>query len=214
MKNIKLGSKLSFAEVNKFVENIASIVNDGEKSLYINMEFCQYLNSIMLSGLIRALKLCDKANCKMTLKKVNASVMTLFETTNVLSLFKIEDPEIKNDNQTSLGFSYKKISNNTGLFILKGSLSTSDQCSHFRGFYEKYILEIDNSIIDCSSLYHLGSPGVTELFRLRGMLQEKEGRLVIFSQTDSVESVWRMMHLESLVPKAETLEEAERILSK
>jgi len=71
---------------------------------------------------------------------------------------------------------------------------------------------MDNGIIDCSSLYHLGSPGVTELFRLRGMLQEKEGRLVIFSQADSVESVWRMMHLESLIPKAETLEESLLIL--
>ncbi|MFC1586521.1 STAS domain-containing protein [Fibrobacterota bacterium] len=214
MQNITLRSKLTFKQVNQFVNEISSLVGSGEKSININMESCHYFNSIMLSGLIRSLKTCENAGCRMVLLKVSASVMTLFETTNVRSLFTIEGEETKKDSLSDLNLSFKKLSGKKGVFILKGSLNSYVQCSQLREFYEKYILEINSGILDCTGLEHLGSPGVTEMFRLRGMLQEKSGILVIVGQTDSVESIWRMMHLESLIPRVNSLEDAQKLLEK
>ncbi len=205
---ISLGSKLSFKETNQFVKTVAESVESGVDTVYIDMQFCQYLNSIMLSGLIRALKTCEKAKRNLVLKKVNASAMTLFETTNVLNLFSIENEGDFKKEESSLELKLNSDYNGIGYFEISGSLSTLDHCTQFREFYEKHLIDYENCILDCSKLIHLGSSGVTEMFRIRGMLQEKQGMLVILNPTDSVESVWRMMHLETLIPRAETMEEA------
>jgi anti-anti-sigma regulatory factor len=213
MADISLGSKLTFKEVNLFVDDISALVKSGEKEININMQSCRYLNSVMLSGLIRAQKITEDNHCRLVLRKVSAPAMTLFETTNVHSLFNMEGKEAVKITQETPEFSFKDLPGNNGLFELKGSLSTPEHCSPFREFYEKHIMNCVNGILDCSNLEHIGSSGVTEMFRLRGIFEEKSGKLIIVSQTDAVDSVWRMMHLESLIPKSGSVDEALTLLA-
>jgi len=203
MAVLELGSKLSFQQTNEFVEAVTKTIEGGDHTIYIDMKDCQYLNSIMLSGLIRALKICEQNKGHLVLKKVNASTMTLFETTNVLNLFSIENEESIVKEDSTLELKFREESGKTGVFEIIGSINSNDQCSKFREFYQQYIIDIQNGILDCSKLFHLGSTGVNEMFRLRGILQEKAGKLYMMAPTDAVESVWKMMHLESLIPSIE-----------
>lgn len=212
MVKVPFKSKMKFKEVNAFVENIENLVNEDNNPIYIDMGPCQFLNSFMLSGLIRALLYCQANNTKLVLSKVHPSVITLFETTNVLSLFIIEDRQELEEDLETLDVSFRKENNDTGILLIKGNLNKPGQYSQFRAFYEKYIDECSNIILDCSSLEHLGSQGVTELFRLRGILQEKNGMLIMVSEGDSIDSIWQMMHLETLIPKSPSLEEAFNLL--
>lgn len=208
MAALTLGSKLTFQETNQFVQEATSIMQGSKSDLVVDMGECQYLNSIMLSGLIRVMKVCEKQKSRLVLRRVPASARTLFETTNVLGLFQIEDKQGAEEEVPGLSLDYESLGPGNGLIRIAGSLSDQLQCTQFRDFYEKHIPDISNCVLDCEELQHLGSPGVTEMFRLRGMLQERDGRLVIASNQDAVESVWKMMHLESLIPKLESLEEA------
>jgi len=207
MSAIQLGSKLSFAETNQFVESVSTLLQQSPNQIHINMKECHYLNSIMLSGLIRALKMCQAQNCQLVLKQVNASARTLFETTNVLSLFSIEDLEVQSPTHTILELKYSLPKPNIGIFQLTGSLNDSEQCSQFRNLYEPAVLEIKHAVLDCAHLFHLGGAGVNEMFRLRGILYEKSGKLFLINPTDAVESVWKMMHLDSLIPYINHLDE-------
>ena len=67
MTNIPFKSKQTFQEVGQFVKSITALVSEGNCSICIDMSGCQYMNSIMLSGLIRALKICQDNNCEMAL---------------------------------------------------------------------------------------------------------------------------------------------------
>ncbi len=212
MAQISIGSKLTFQETSDFVNSVNAIAEGGERELVIDMSSCQYLNSIMLSGLIRAQKICQNTHCNMALSNVNASAMTLFETTNVLGLFDIKNSQKQSNEQRIFQFDFEVTGNNIGIIKLTGSFDNSEQCTQFRNFYEKQITTVKHGILDCSNLSHLGTCGVTEFFRIRGIFQEREGELIIVSQTDSVESVWRMMHLESLIPKVATFEEAAALI--
>jgi anti-anti-sigma factor len=210
---IQFGSKLNFQQTSKFIDSVEALVQEGKKSIRIDMSTSQYLNSIMLSGLIRALKMCEKAGVQLLLQKVDASAMTLFETTNVLGLFSIENDEPPVPLSSNLSITADEITDGDIKFAIKGSLNIPEQCLKFRNYYESNMAETKNVVLDCSELHHLGSSGVTEMFRLRGILQEKGGKLVIVSETDSVESVWRMMHLDTLIPKVTTLTQARKYFS-
>ncbi|MBF0433186.1 MAG: STAS domain-containing protein [Fibrobacteria bacterium] len=206
MESISIGSNLNYQQTNTFVADVESIVKTKITGLTIDMHTCQYLNSLMLSGLIRAHKICKAADCSLVLSNVNSSAMTLFETTNVLGLFTIQSSEHTEDIPESLNLAFTLAEGQTGVISISGSLNNPEQCTQFRNFYEGHVLDIKHGIMDCSTLENLGSSGVTEMFRLRGILYEKGGKLIIASKKDSVESVWRMMHLESLIPKMDTIE--------
>ena len=84
---------------------------------------------------------------------------------------------------------------------MSGALDQQAQCTQFRTLYEEELPKIKNAVLDCSELQNFGPYGVTELFRFRELLQEKSGKLCLLNPSNAVESVWKIMHLESLIPK-------------
>ena len=213
METVTLGSKLTFQETNDFVSLIQKKLNNAPPSLRVDMKGCHYLNSIMLSGLIRALKLCEKQGCAMVLTNINTSAKTLLETTNVDSLFNMDAGPALEPAHSLLELQFEKSETGHGVVKMKGSLNTPVECTQFRGFYESHFNGIKHGILCCDDLFHLSSSGVTEMFRLRGLLHEKKGQLILISRSDSVDSVWKMMHLESLIPRAQNIEQAQELLS-
>lgn len=206
--SLTLGSKLSFREINEFVEHIVEGLKTGPSRLVIDMSSCIYLNSIMLSGLIRAKKQCENYAIPLVLRHVSASTLTLFDTTNVTPLFTIEEPLKREPFSHDLHIQWDVMQPHIGVCKLRGSLDTPTGCNQFRNSYEKQMLEHTTIIVDFSQVDHVGSPGVTECFRLRGMIQEKNGQLFVVSNSESLDSMWRMMHLGNLIPKYDTLEQA------
>jgi len=205
--SIPLGSKLSFRETNEFIESVTKGLKTHPQKIVIDMTTCIYLNSIMLSGLIRAHKICQEHSLGLVLKNVSASTLTLFDTTNVTNLFTI-DNKAHSGSTSELVIQWSSSENNALLCHLIGSLASPVTCNQFRLAYEQKIGFYKNFILDFSKLDHLGSPGITECLRLRGLVQEKNGQLLVVGGSESLDALWRMMHLGSLIPKFETLHSA------
>ncbi len=209
---VKIGSNLSPQDMNFFVNDLLNRVPSGTNELILDLSECQFLNSMMLSGLLNLLKACREKSIQLTLINVGTSAYMLFETTNVLELFKVDVNSLRKQDPPDLNLSVQRLNPSQVVFTLGGGLHSSQQCARFRESYEEVLPDFSDAVLDLSQLHHLGSAGVTEMFRLRGLLQEKAGHLVIVSGTDSVESVWRMMHLSSLIPKVASLEAGIKVI--
>lgn len=208
---IELGSRLSFKQTNEFVDKVGHLLAGNPSCIYVDMQSCVYLNSIALSGLIRAHKLCEQKKTPFILTNVQASAYTLFETTNVLELFAIENTPLSQE-EDKLEIEFELLKPHLGFFKISGNFNGAHQSQQFRIEYEKELPELKSVLIGLQFAENIGSVAINELFRLRGMLYEKSGMLVLESTSESIESVWRMMHLNSLIPLCKSRDQALQII--
>jgi anti-sigma B factor antagonist len=85
------GSLTGDEDTEQFREEVADFLEQGNKSLIINLERVNYMNSLGLGALISAHASVKKVNGEIKLVGVSKNIQNLFTITRLITIFDVQE---------------------------------------------------------------------------------------------------------------------------